>query len=212
MMKKNAVIFIILICFVSARAQEITEKHFDFTGKGSVEMNIQIADSINLHAWNKNEVFVKASVSINDNKDNEGYVISFEETGNSLVISGKIKENYFKERNNNCTVTDIYWKIYVPERVAFSIETINGNITIDGITGKIRAKSINGFIDLAAPSDRKADIKFSTITGTIYTDHKLVSEWHPTGIPSVIREDFNKGGSPVTLETISGDIYFRRSD
>ena len=211
-MKKSIIIFLISLCFASAWAQEITEKHFDFAGKISVEMNIQIADSIDLHAWNKNEVFVKASVSINDNKDNEGYVISFEETGNSLVINGKFKDNYFKGRNNCCTVTDIYWMIYIPERVAFNIETINGNITIDGITDEIRAKSISGFIDLAAPSDRKADIKFSTITGTIYTDHKLVSEWRPTGIPSVIREDLNKGGSPVTLETISGDIFFRKSE
>ncbi len=211
-MKKISIIIIGILCFASVKAQEITEKHFDFSGKESVEINIQIADSLNLHTWNKNEVFAKASVNINDNEDNEGYVISFDESGKSLVINGKFKDNYFRGRNNCCTETDIFWEIYLPERITINVETINGNITIDGITDEIRVKSISGFIDMAASSDRKADIKFSTITGTIYTDHKLASERHAAGIPTVIKEDLNNGGSPVTLETISGDIFFRRSD
>lgn len=211
-MRTSAILVVILLFFASAEAQEITEKHIDFSGKESVEMNIQIADSINLHTWNKNEVFAKASVNINDNEDNEGYVISFEETGNSAIINGKFKDDYFKGRNNCCTETDIYWEIYLPERVTINVETINGNITIDGITDEIRAKSISGFIDLTAPSNRKANIRFSTISGTIYTNHELVAENRYSGIPSVIRQNLNDGGSPVTLETISGDIFFRKSN
>jgi hypothetical protein len=211
-MKTNTIIFLILFSFASTRAQEVTEKHIDFTGKGSVELNIQIADSINLHTWNKNEVFVTASVNINDNEDNEGYIITFGETGNSVIINAKFKDDYFKGRNNCCTVTDIFWEVYIPERTAFNLETINANITIGGITDEIHAKSISGFIDLAAPSDRRANIRFSTISGTIYTNHELVGENRYSGIPSVIRQNLNDGGSPVTLETISGDIFFRKTD
>ncbi len=210
-MKSSTTIIIILLGFVSIKAQEITEKHIDFSGKESVDMNIQIADSICLHTWNKNEVYVKASVNINDNEDNEGYVISFDETGDLVEITGRFKDNYYRGRKNCCNETDIFWEIYIPERVDFNIETINGNITIDGVTERIRAKSISGFIDLAAPADRNADIKFSTITGTIYTNHELTSDWRQTGVPSVIRQNLNEGGSPVILETISGDIFFRKS-
>jgi hypothetical protein len=211
-MRTSAVLIVVWLCFTSAEAQVITEKHIDFSGKESVDMNIQIADSINLHTWNKNEVFVTASANINDNKDNDGYVISFEEIGNSVVINGKFKDQYFKGRDNCCNKTDIYWEVFIPEKTAFNIETINGNITIDGVTDEIFAKSISGFIDLAAPTDRQADIRFSTITGTIYSNHKLVTESRHSGIPSVIRENLNNGGSPVTLETISGDIFFRKSN
>jgi hypothetical protein len=211
-MKKSIIVFVFLLYFIAVRAQEITEKHIDFSGKGSVEMNIQIADSINLHTWNKNEVYVRASVNINDNEDNEGYVISFDETGDLVEITGKFRENYFRGRNNCCDETDIFWEIYIPERVDFNVETINGNITIDGVTDRIRAKSISGFIDLAAPADRNADIKFSTITGTIYTNHELTNDWRQSGVPSVIKQNLNKGGSPVILETISGDIFFRKSN
>ncbi len=211
-MKSSTTTIIILLCFVSVKAQEITEKYIDFSGKESVEMNIQIADSINLHTWDKNEIYVNASVNINNNEDNEGYVISFDETEDMVKITGRFKDNYFRERDNCCNKTDIFWEISIPERVDFYIETINGNITIDGVTERIRAKSISGFIDLAAPADRNADIKFSTITGTIYTNHKLASDWSKSGVPTVIRQNLNKGGSPVYLETISGDIFFRKSN
>ena len=211
-MKSSTILIIILLGFVSVKAQDITEKHIDFSGKGSVEMNIQIADSICLHTWNKNEVYVRASVNINDNEDNEGYEISFDETGDLVEITGRFRENYFRGRNNCCNETDIFWEIHIPERVDFNIETINGNITIDGVTERIRAKSISGFIDLAAPADRNADIKFSTITGTIYTNHELATDRSHSGVPTVIRQNLNKGGSPVYLETISGDIFFRKSN
>jgi hypothetical protein len=211
-MRTSAILIVAWLCFTSAEAQVITEKHLDYSGKKSVDMNIQIADSINLHTWNKNEVFVTASVNINDNKDNDGYVISFEEAGNSIVINGKFMEQYFKGRDNCSNESDIYWQVYIPEKTPFNIETINGNITIDGVTDEIYAKSISGFIDLAAPANKQADIKFSTITGTIYSNHKLAPESRHSGIPSVIRESLNNGGSPVTLETISGDIYFRKSN
>ncbi len=211
-MRTGAILIVVWLCFTSAKAQMTTEKHIDFSGKESVDMNIQIADSINLHTWNKNEVFVTASVNINDNKDNDGYVVSFEEDGNSIVINGKFKDQYFKEKDNCCTKTNIYWQVFIPEKTPFNIETINGNITIDGVTDKICAKSISGFIDLAVTADRKADIKFSTISGTIYTNHELVTESRYSGIPTVIRQNLNNGSSPVTLETISGDIFFRKSN
>ena len=109
-------------------------------------MNIQIADTINLHTWNKNEVFVTASVNVNDNKDNDAYIISFDETGNTVGINAKFKDQYFKGKKNCCNETDISWEVYVPEKTDFSIETINGNITITGQTGKMNVKSISGDI------------------------------------------------------------------
>jgi hypothetical protein len=211
-MKTCTILTLFWLCFASVEAQKITEKHIDFSGKESIDLNIQIADSINLQTWNRSEVFVTASVNINENKDNDAYIISFEETGKSVEITGKFKDQYFKGKNCCCCETDICWQVFVPERATLDIETINGNIAIEGETGEIHAKSISGFIDLSAPEDRKADIKFSTITGTIYTNHNLIAERSHTGIPVVIRESLNKGGSPVTLETISGDIFFRKSN
>ena len=160
-----------MLCLI--QAQQIIEKHMDFSGKESLSLKIQIADSINIQTWNKNEVYVKASVNINENKDNEAYVTSFDEAGNTVTVNAKFREKYFKGRNNCCNETDIYWQVFIPEKTRFSVETINANITITGQTREMNVKSISGYIDLAVPANKQADLDFSTISGTMYSNHEL---------------------------------------
>src|SRR5258707_14800494 len=79
-----------------ASAQKIIEKHMDFSQKDLISLNIQIADSIRILTWNKKEVYVKASIDINDNKDNDVYEMTFDDSGNTIAVLAKIK----KEENN----------------------------------------------------------------------------------------------------------------
>ena len=211
-MKKVTIIVIVWLCFASVQAQLIIEKHLAFSGKESVSLKIQIADSINILTWNKNEVYVKASVNINENKDNEAYETSFDEAGKLVSVNAGFKENYFKGKNNCCNESDIYWQVFIPEKTRFSVETINGNITITGQTSEMKVKSISGYIDLAVPSGKQADVEFSTISGRMYSNHNLALNKQHNGIPSKINDKLNNGGPPIKLETISGDIYFRKSN
>jgi hypothetical protein len=210
-MRTIAIFIAAWLCYTAASAQQKTEKNISFAGKESVELNIQIADSIELHTWNRNEILVSASVNINENKDNDAYQISFGETGKMVDISANFKKDYFKGKNNCCNKSDIRWKIFVPEKAYFSIETINGNITIAGSTQGMNVKSISGFIDLAVPENRQADIEFSTIAGTVYSNHSLAPSDISSRSHSVIKEKLNNGGQLIKLETISGDIFFRKS-
>jgi hypothetical protein len=211
-MKTGTILILVWVCFGLIQAQQTIEKHLDFSGKESLSLKIQIADSINIQTWNKNEVFVKASVNINENKDNEAYVTSFDETGNTITVNAKFKDKYFKGKNNCCNNTDIYWQIYIPENTRFSVETINANVTITGQTGGMNVKSISGYIDLAVRANKQADIDFSTISGTMYSNHELSLNKLHSGIPLKINEKLNNGGDPIRLETISGDIFFRKSN
>lgn len=186
-MKSYTVLVVVWLCFGSIEAQQIIEKHIDFSGKESISLKIQIADSINLHTWNKNEVYIKASVNINENKDNEAYITSFDEAANTVVVNANFRDKYFKGRNNCCNNTDIYWQIYIPEKTKFSIETINADITITGQTREMNVKSISGFIDLAVPVNKQADIEFSTISGRMYSDHELALDKLHSGI---LEEEF----------------------
>lgn len=211
-MKKSAIFIAFWVCLAASFAQTKTEKHINFSGKESLELNIQIADSIDVQSWDKNEVYVTASVNINENKDNDAYLISYSESGNDVEVNANFRKDYFRGKDNCCNKSDIRWKVFIPEKIPFSVETINGNITITGRTGEMKVKSISGFIDLAVPAAKQADIEFSTISGTVFTDHKLTMERRSSGIPSVIKEKLNTGGPLIKLGTISGDIFFRKSD
>jgi hypothetical protein len=210
-MKTGTISVVLLLCICPVHAQQIIEKHIDFSGKQGLDLKIQIADSINIQTWNKNEVYVKGSVDINDNKDNEAYETSFDGSGSSVVIDAKFRENYFKGKNNCCNESKIYWQVFMPDNTKFSVSTINANVTVTGKTSGMNIKSISGYIDLAVPETKNAVIDFSTISGRMYSNHDLALKNGHGGIPARISEELNNGGDHIKLETISGDIFFRKS-
>jgi hypothetical protein len=199
--------------FISpVHAQKKTEKHISFKGKEMLALDIQIADSIRIHTWSKDETYIISSVNINNNMDNDAYQIDYKDAGNSIEVKGCFRKGYFKDKSNSSTHTDIFWDVWIPDNKYFTVETINANITIEGHTDRMKVKTISGYIDLSVPSGKNADVDFSTITGTIYSNHSLSSGSQHSGIPTKITDRLNKGGSLIKLETISGDIYFRKAD
>jgi len=219
-MKKNILIALFCLGLLPAtQAQKIIEKHLNYTANGFVSMNFQISDSIRIITWNKNEVYVKSSINVNDNQDNDDYKMVFDETGGTINIQGKLETNRARRnrKDSNCccccnTYATIYHDVYLPENADFSVETINGNIIITGRTAEVRAHTISGYIDLAIAPSRKAAIKMHTITGTMYSDLDLNSE--SRGVRHVggnsVTADLNGGGKRIDLETISGNIFFRK--
>jgi len=207
-MKSNFLIILLCLILVPARAQKIIEKHIDLSQKGSVVLNIQIADSIVVHTWNKKEVYAKASVDINDNKDNEAYRTAFDESENTVKIKAEFEKNYFT--GNNCSQSTITWDIYIPENFDFSVKTINANIIIKGKTDGMKLNSISGFIDVTVSPDQKADLNFKTISGTIYSNHEIAFNPKNKEGSTKIFDKLNGGGNLIDLNTISGDIYFRK--
>jgi hypothetical protein len=210
-MKAITILVVFWLGMNPMQAQQIIEKHIGFSGKESLTMKIQIADSINIQTWSKNEVYVKASVNINENKDNDAYTTSFDESGNSVAINAKFKDNYFKGRNNCCDHTEISWQIFMPEKTRFSVETINADVTIKGQTNEMKVKSISGYIDLSEPANKRADLDFSTISGRMYSNHEITPSMTHSGVPMKIMQKLNDGGDLIKLETISCDIFFRKS-
>ncbi len=215
------IITTIALCMsgIVASAQKIIEKHVNLSQGGNVTLNIQIADSIRIITWDKNEAYVKASVNINDNKNNDDYAWTFDNSNNSLDVTSKF---YFpkgkgccgNDCNCNCNCrSEINVEVYIPANTGLTVETINGNITITGKTAEVKAKSISGFVDMAVTQDTKADVKLNTISGTMYSDINLNLDdknAHRVG-GSHIDTELNGGGKTIHLETISGDIYFRKA-
>ena len=221
-MKNNILIVLLFLGILPAQAQKIIEKHLDYSPNGFVTMNFQISDSIRIITWKKSEVYVKSSIDVNDNQDNDAYKMVFDASGTSINVSGKLEMNGTRRKgkdSGNCCCcycnynnTRIIHEVYIPENAGFSVETINGNIVITGNTAEIRAHSISGFIDLAISPDRKAEVKMHTISGTMYSNLELNSA--SRGIRHVggnsVTTDLNGGGKSIDLETISGNIFFRK--
>ena len=196
-------------------AQKVIEKHINLSSSGSVNLNIQIADSITIRTWNKKETYVRATINLNDNKYNDDYQWDFDESGGNLNLKAKIQSLNRNSNNRDYNgKTEINCVVYIPENTKLAVETINGNVTISGQTKEIKAKSISGFVDLSVSPQQAAEVKLNTITGTIYSDLDLGAKDNNMKRVggNVINSRINGGGTnSIHLETISGDIFFHKS-
>lgn len=208
---KNIFVFAAICCIMpEIQAQKVVEERLNFDNKKKLVLDLQITDSIYIQTWKKNEVYVYASVNINDNQDNEIYKTSFNEAGDQIEVKAKFEEGYFKNSKNNCVTSEIEWKIMVPENAEISVKTINGNIIISGPAASVKAHTISGFIDMGIAADKKADLSLKTITGNIYSDLQFAGTATKRLAELKISERLNGGGAPISLESISGDIFLRK--
>jgi len=211
-MKNILVVLSFLALAIGSNAQKVVEKTMSFAGKDGLKLDLHITDSVGIATWTKNEVYVKATINIENNKYNDEYKVSFDESGSTLEVNGKYETDRRNNRWNDSTRASIIWEVFIPENARFSVDAINANITIVGKTDEIKASTISGFIDLTIPSNRKADLKMSTITGTVYSN--VISSADASGskkkYDSNVSAELNGGGKLVSLKTISGDIYVRK--
>ena len=219
-MQKLFTAFVLALVTTGARAQSprLVDEHIPVTAGVPVKLDIQIADSIQVIVWDKSEVYVKGSIDVDSNKDNDKYVVTFDKTDARLVMKTRLEfpKDYKKNGNCcncNCNNAEAAFTVYVPANTDVSIETINANITLNGQIGAVRAHTISGFVDMAVNPSRKADLKFSTISGNMYSNLDLnVKDKNLHQVGGNVNTTLNGGGGKsIDLETISGDIFLRRA-
>ncbi len=75
--------------------------------------------------------------------------------------------------------------------------------------------STSGDIDVTMPESTKGIFKMSTVSGGVYTDHDFDlgdEENRRRMVGDKATGELNGGGVEVTLRTVSGDIYIRKSN
>jgi hypothetical protein len=214
-MKNYLITISLCLLYSTAMAQKIIEKHISYNQGKSIRLDIQFADSIRIIPWEKSEVYVRATVNINDNKDNDLYIWTFDDGNSEIEVTAKLEEKQLSSRNRQdccCNQMEVYTEVYIPENARYSVETINGNLILAGKGPDIRAKTISGFIDMTVPGTSGADLEFKTIMGTVYTNFELPSPGKRHSGTTDFDLSVNGGGRPVSLETISGNIYLRKGN
>jgi len=190
-MKKYILTAILIVAAIAVSwSQKVITKKLDVQGK-KVEMKFDFAENIRVEAWDKNTV----ELEVIEKVDFEG-----------------IKK--VKGQKDCCNFeTKINYKLKVPANLEFNLKTISGKIELIGSVGKMSINSISGFIDYTIPAALKARINLSTVTGDVYSDVKFDNK--PSKEMSWVgtKRDLtlNGGTLPVKLETVSGNIYLRKS-
>ena len=95
-----------------------------------------------------------------------------------------------------------------------SLETVNGRLEpqFDRLgESPIELSSVNGSVELTLPSDVKAELEASTVSGGISNDfglHILNHHW----VGHELKAELGGGGTRITLSNVNGKIDIRRAN
>jgi hypothetical protein len=219
-----------------AEAQKIIEKKASLSSKQRLVLDLQQASSIQIKGGSGKEVSVRASVTINNNKLNDALLLTLNTEGDEV----KVKSAFDKELLRNSNEADcpdgegystwndsgnngkgsyrlcarIDYVIEVPTGATVSVNTISGNIEVKGLNGPLEAKSISGFVDVSWPAAKGAEVALKTITGEVYTNQDIALNGQKNNSPVgyQVRGTLGSSGPAIRLESISGDVFFRKQN
>lgn len=215
------------ILSLNISAQRIVEESASLTSNQSIKLDFDFADKITVKSWDKNEVYIKATVNINDNEDNDRF--KFFTKKNSGYVSIKSEIENLKDLSCNTIIIEdgdttyingmgtqmhINFDVLLPANSDLELETINGDIELQGLSGPLDINTINGEIDMSVTENQKLDLSLRTINGTMYTNLDMEISQSKNNLCKVggnVDTKLNGGGKEVNLETINGTIYLRRA-
>lgn len=229
----KTLVFLLLLSTLTgpAFAQKIIEKKLPYSPGQLVNLNLKFADSIQVRYWDKAEVSVRIAVTINNGRLNDALLVETASTDGEISVKTDFDKERIKQgKAEDCpgnhrswsadqhgthysVCSDINYQVYLPRKAKLKIETISGNIDIEGATEAVTAKTISGYVDMNWPNAKGATLAMKTITGEVYSDLNIdfngKKEKHPI-VGYLLEGTLNGGGPTVRLESISNNVYLRR--
>ncbi|GAB3306231.1 DUF4097 family beta strand repeat-containing protein [Hymenobacter tenuis] len=220
---------------LGAYAQKVLEQKATLSSGQRLNLELKHATSIKMHPASGSEMVLRATVTINGGQLNEAVTLTSNKSSDGFTITSILDEkmvqssqatncpdgqgvsrwggNWNNGKSNGggiCLKVEV--DVAVPAGVSVRVNTISGNIEVNGLTAPLDAKSISGFVDVSWPPQKGADVAFKTITGEVYTDQEIAfanRKENPI-VGYQLRGTLGSSGPAVRLESVSGDVYFRK--
>ena len=140
------------------------EESFSYTLNDGGRFSISnVNGSITITGERGDEVEIVATKKADNQKDLDTIEIEISHSDNEIVIDTELGESRgWFSHNNSGQVTYV---ISVPVGTMLdSVDTVNGDVNISGVSGKVVAESVNGGLDIR---DLASDAYLSTVNGSI---------------------------------------------
>lgn len=218
-----------LVATQSLSAQvDMYEKTYPYTNQ-ELDVDIELGTNLVVKAWDKQEIFIKVTYEINGGEDNEALRIDIDDYTDRLSLDIDLDKRKLSDSDGCCcngkrrrrwengrgTCVDVKVEVMVPNSASITVETITSNVTISGIVSDIDVETVTGKIDLSWQESAGAEIALKTTTGDLYTNMKFNTK-RDRGLPSIsgrnLRGTYKGGEKEIQLETVTGAIYFRKTD
>lgn len=127
---------------VSADVTDTIEKTFDFNKDGKIKLS-NINGDVSFDACDCSQVFMVATISASSQEVRDRLTIDIDDSSDYLRIQTRYEKNHERRWNNNRS--EVVYKLSVPNSVNLdSIDLVNGDLTIKGVSGELDAELVNG--------------------------------------------------------------------
>ena len=165
-MNFRAFVFAVALLVSGSLFASVTEEEtFSFTLDDGGRFSISnVNGSITVTGVSGNSVEIVATKKADNQDDLDEIEIDISHSATEIVIETETGESdsWFSHDNNSGQVK---YKITLPVGTMLdSVETVNGDVNISGVSGNVVAESVNGGVDVR---DLAGDASLSTVNGSI---------------------------------------------
>jgi len=183
-----------------AKAEKTTEVRTLPLAAGSSLKVANVNGFIHLEAWDREEV--QFTGEFKPSSRDEQVKVVIEANRGSMEIRGEYpKRSGESYRGPQCQMT-----LKVPHRLVPTLETVNGDVAISGIQGRVVISTVNGGI---RATDLEEGLKAETVNGGITLDHAKGSLSLQTVNGAIKGSGLDGSGRGIKVGTVNGSIHLQ---
>ena len=156
--------------FASVTEEETFSYILDDGGRFSLS---NVNGSIEVTGGGGDSVEIIAIKKADNQEDLDKIEIEISHSADEIVVETELGESnrWFSRGSNSGSVR---YEVTVPVSTHLdSVETVNGNVNISGVSGKVVAESVNGDLEV---SDLAGDVSLSTVNGSIEAEFSRLED------------------------------------
>ena len=183
-MKNRAFAFLIALLATGSLLASVTEEEtfsykLDDGGRFSLS---NVNGSVVVTGGAGDSVEIVATKKADNQEDMDKIEIDISHSADEISVETEIgkSEGWFSHNSGSGSVK---YEVIVPVSTRLdAVETVNGNVNISGVSGKVVAESVNGDLDV---SDLAGDVGLSTVNGTIEAEFSTLGDQQRVKVETV---------------------------
>ena len=205
---RTIVLAVALLATGSLLASVTEEETFSFKLNEGGRFSISnVNGSITVTGGNGDSVEIVASKKADSQKEQDQIEIQISHSADEIVVETELGDSnhWFSHNSNSATVK---YDVIVPAGTRLdSVETVNGNVSISGVSGKVAAESVNGDLEITGLA---GDVDLSTVNGSINAVFARLEDQQSVKVETVNgRVTINLPGDAdvqISADTLNGGI------
>jgi len=193
MMKSRVFTFLIALLATGSLYASVTEEEtFSFKLADGGRFSISNVNGSIVVTGGGDSVEIVATKKADNQEELDKIEIEISHSSDEIVVETELgKSDRWYSRGNNSG--SVKYEVIVPVGTELdTVDTVNGNVNISGVSGKVVAESVNGDLDV---SDLAGDVGLSTVNGSIDAEFTRL-----------------EGQQRVKAETVNGRVTIRLPD